>query len=215
MHILYLTAEQWPTFRADLTTLFGKYLPRFGITCDLVTEQDIKVQAAPSWPAGKAILCQVPNNRALQYIFKFLHSVKTLITADYAKYDAVQVRDMTVSALVAIVMCKIHRKPFFYWLSYPQSEGQIDRAKKRGIKGGMRFWFPLIQGTFGKLLVYKIILPNAQHVFVQSQNMLEMVAKRGIAPAKMTPVPMGVDLEAAQQTPMPSDNPALIGKRVV
>jgi hypothetical protein len=22
--------------------------------------------------------------------------------------------------------------PFFYWLSYPQSEGQIDRARQRG-----------------------------------------------------------------------------------
>lgn len=215
MHILYLTAEQWPTFRADVTTLFGKYLPRFGITCDLVTEQDINTQNAADWPAGKAILCKVPKSRAGQYILKFLHQCKVLITTDYAHYQAVQVRDMTLIALVAIVICKLKKRPFYYWLSYPQSEGQIERAKARDISAGMRYWFPLLQGNIGKFLLYKIILPNANHVFVQSQNMLEMVAQQGINPQKMTPVPMGVDLEATLNKPIPSENPLLIGQHVL
>lgn len=215
MHILYLTAEQWPTFRADLTTLFGKYLPRFGITCDLVTEQAVYTNNAPDWPAGKAILCKVPQNRAGQYMFKFMHQCKVLITANYAQYQAVQVRDMTLIALFAIAMCKIKKRPFYYWLSYPQSEGQIQRAKARGVSAGIRYWFPLLQGTIGKLLLYKIILPNANHVFVQSQNMLEMVALQGIKPQKMTAVPMGVDLEATLQKPIASENPLLIGQRVL
>ncbi len=215
MHLLYLTAEQWPTFRADLTILFGKYLPRFGITCDLVTEQDIHTVKVSDWPAGKLILCKVPKNRAAQYVLKFWHQCKVLIGADYAQYQAVQVRDMTWIALLAIVMCKIKKRPFFYWLSYPQSEGQVQRAKARGISGGMRYWFPLLQGSIGKLLLYKIILPSADHVFVQSQNMLEMVALQGINPQKMTAVPMGVDLEAALQKPIPSENPVLTGKRVL
>lgn len=216
MHILYLTAEQWPTFRADVTTLFGKYLPRFGITCDLVTEQDINAQSVINWPAGKAILCKVPKNRAGQYLFKFLHQAKVLITADYAQYQAVQVRDMTLIALVAIVMCKLKNIPFYYWLSYPQSEGQIARAKARGIRAGMRYWFPYLQGTVGKFLLYKIILANASHVFVQSQNMLEMLSLHGVNPKKMTAVPMGVDLETAvPQNIQISDDPRLLGKRVL
>lgn len=216
MHILYLTAEQWPTFRADLTTLFGKYLPRFGITCDLVTEQDVSTEKASDWPAGKALLCKVPQNRAGQYIFKFLHQCKALISADYAQYQAVQVRDMTLIALVAIVMCKFKKIPFYYWLSYPQSEGQIERAKARGASAGMRYWFPLLQGAIGKFLLYKIILPNANHVFVQSQNMLEMLTLHGVNPQKMTTVPMGVDLEAAQPDKIAaSDDARLVGKRVI
>ncbi|OQW68925.1 MAG: group 1 glycosyl transferase [Proteobacteria bacterium ST_bin12] len=215
MHVLYLTAEQWPTFRADLTTLFGKYLPRFGITCDLLTEQDVNTDNAADWPAGRAILCKVPQNRAGQYIFKFLHQCKVLITANYAQYQAVQVRDMTLIALVAIVMCKFKKIPFYYWLSYPQSEGQIERAKARGASAGMRYWFPLLQGNIGKFLLYKIILPNTDHVFVQSQNMLEMLALQGVNPQRMTPVPMGVDLESALQKPIPAENPLLIGKRVL
>ena len=215
MHILYLTAEQWPTFRADLTTLFGKYLPRFGVTCDVVTEQDVNDSNQTNWPAGKALLCKVPKNRAGQYLVKFLHQCKVLITTDYSQYQAVQVRDMTIIALVAILMCKLKKKPLYYWLSYPQSEGQIQRAKARGARAGLRYWFPLMQGTIGQLLLYKIILPSANHVFVQSQNMLEMLALKGINLQKMTPVPMGVDLEMASQRPIPSDNPLLTGRRVL
>jgi glycosyltransferase involved in cell wall biosynthesis len=217
VHILYLTAEQWPTYRTDLTVLFGKYLPRLGITCDLVTEQNIAhdITKTTSWPAGKAILCKVPANRAGQYIVKFLHLCKVLITSDYRHYHAVQVRDMTLIALLAIVMCKFKKCPFYYWLSYPQSEGQIQRAKARGFSGSIRYWFPLIQGSIGQILLYKLILPNAQHIFVQSKTMLEMVAKYGIAKEKMTPVPMGVDLEVAQQKLLPSDDPLLSNKRVL
>ena len=215
MHILYLTAEQCPTFRADLTILFGKYLPRFGVTCDVVTEQDLNDSNQTNWPAGKALLCKVPKNRAVQYVVKFLHQCKVLFATDYAQYQAVQVRDMTMIALVAILMCKLKKKPFYYWLSYPQSEGQIQRAKARGARAGLRYWFPLMQGTIGQLLLYKIILPSANHVFVQSQNMLEMLALKGINLQKMTPVPMGVDLEMASQKPIPSGNPLLIGKRAL
>ncbi|CAN4276171.1 RfaG Glycosyltransferase [Methylophilaceae bacterium] len=216
MHILYLTAEQWPTFRADVTTLFGKYLPRFGVTCDLVTEQDVNAENAPDWLAGKAILCKVPKNRAGQYVIKFLHQCKVLITADYAQYQAVQVRDMTLIALVAIVMCKLKKIPFYYWLSYPQSEGQIERAKTRGASAGMRYWFPLLQGLIGKILLYKIILPIADHIFVQSQNMLQVLTLHGVNPQKMTPIPMGVDLENAQpDKTIASDDVRLIGKRVI
>jgi glycosyltransferase involved in cell wall biosynthesis len=215
MHILFLTAEQWPTYRADLTILFGKYLPHLGITCDLVTERDIATIKHVDWPAGKALLCKVPSNRAGQYIIKFLHQFKVLITSDYANYQAIQVRDMTLIALVAIVMSKLKKRPFYYWLSYPQSEGQMQRAKARGVKAGMRYWFPLLQGWIGQWLLYKIILPNAQHVFVQSQNMRDMLAQKGVPLNKMTPVPMGVDLEATQQKPVPSDHPFLSGKRVL
>jgi glycosyltransferase involved in cell wall biosynthesis len=214
MHLLFLTAEQWPTYRTDITVLFGKYLPRLGITCDLLTEQDAQNQTT-AWFAGKAILCKVPNNRAGQYIVKFFHQAKVLITTDYTKYQAVQIRDLTVIALLALIICRIKKRPFFYWLSYPQSEGQVRRAKARGFKGGFRYWFPLIQGVVGQFLLYKLILPNTNHIFVQSQNMLEMLQQRGIAKVKMTPVPMGVDVEVADQKPVPSDNPALNGKRVL
>lgn len=214
MRLLYLTAEEWPTFRADINVLFGKYLPRYGVYSDLVTEASLS-QATSTWPAGKAVICHVPSNRAAHYILKFLHQCKVLLTTHYDDYAAVQVRDMTIIALLALVMCAINKKPFFYWLSYPQSEGQIQRAKARGMRAGMKYWFPLLQGTVGKWLLYRVILPKSDHVFVQSTNMLEMLASQGIATTKMTPVQMGVDIEATQEMLLPSQNDALKDKRVI
>lgn len=214
MRLLYLTAEEWPTFRADIHVLFGKYLPRFGVYSDLLTEASL-TQAKSPWPAGNAVICEVSSNRALHYIVKCLHQCKVLLTTNYDDYAAVQVRDMTVIALLAIFMCAVKNKPFFYWLSYPQSEGQIQRAKARGMRAGMRYWFPLLQGLVGKWLLYNIILPKSNHVFVQSNYMRDMLAKQGVAIDKMTPVPMGVDIEATQQPWLPIQNSALKDKRIL
>jgi len=39
IRILFATAEPCPTFRVDVTTLFGKFLPRFGVTSDVIAER--------------------------------------------------------------------------------------------------------------------------------------------------------------------------------
>ena len=218
LHLLYLTAEQWPTFRPDVVVLFGKYLPRYGITCDLATERNITTEdnPEPQWGAGQAILCNMPHNRAGQHLVKLLHNLRTLITMDAKKYDAIQVRDMSVTALAGLVVARFKGVQFFYWLSYPQSEGQIDRARGRGIKGGMRFWFPLVQGAFGKWLLYRVVLPRADHVFVQSRQMQMDIAREGIPMSKMTPVPMGVDTEiSGPESIQPAKDQRLSGKRVL
>ena len=218
LRLLYLTAEQWPTFRPDVVALFGKYLPRSGINSDLVTERDHAVTSSANtkWAGGQEILCNVPQNRAGQYLVKLWHNLCTLVTLDSEKYDAIQVRDMSLTALAGLVVARIKGIQFFYWLSYPQSEGQISRAKARGLKGGMRFLFPLVQGLFGQWLLYKIVLPRADHVFVQSSQMQIDIARHGIPMAHMTPVPMGVDTEVLHPDGIqPIEDARLTGKRVV
>lgn len=217
-HLLYFTEEQWPTFRPDVVALFGKYLPRHGVTCDLVTARDIAEADKPEtqWGAGRAVLCNVPRNRAGQYWVKFWHNLRALISMDAKQYDAIQVRDLSLTALAGLIVARLKGVQFFYWLSYPHSESQIDRARKRGIRGGMRFWFPLVQGLFGKWLLYRVVLPKADHVFVQTYQMQLDVARQGIPMAKMTPVPMGVDMETASpESVQPADDPRLEGKRVL
>ena len=218
IHILYLTAEQWPTFRSDLIVLFGKYLPRYGVTCDLVTERDVDAESTTDtkWGAGTTVLCRVPKNRAMQYLIKFWHCIYALISMDASRYDVVQVRDMPVIALFALIAARIKGLPFIYWMSFPQSEGQVFRAKARGPKAGIRYWFPLIQGTLGKWVLYKLVLPRSDHVFLQSAQMVEDVATYGIAKSKLTPVPMGVDLEASLADAIsPVQDSRLDGKRPV
>lgn len=218
LRLLYLTAEQWPTFRPDVVALFGKYLPRHGITSDLVTERDCSAASDDNipWAAGQARLCTVPRNRAAQYVCKLWHNLRVLATLDSNSYDAIQVRDMSLTALAALIVARMRGLRFFYWLSYPQSEGQIERARARGIKGGMRYWFPLLQGSLGKWLLYRVVLPCADHVFVQSRQMQRDVALQGIPMQLMTPVPIGVDSELACAAEIvPVADAALAGKRVV
>jgi glycosyltransferase involved in cell wall biosynthesis len=143
------------------------------------------------------------------------HNLRVLMALDSKEYDAIQVRDMSVTAFAGLVAARIKGVRFFYWLSYPQSEGQISRAKARGFKGGMRFWFPLVQGVFGKWLLYRIVLPRADHVFVQSRQMQSVVAAQGVAIDHMTPVPMGVDMEMAEEKILPADDHRLAGRRVL
>lgn len=217
LHLLYVSHESWPTFRPDVAVLFGKYLPRLGITSDLVTESDASAGNRPrGWGGGQALLCRAPASRVGQYFAKTWHNLRMLLNFDRRLYDGIQVRDMPVAALAALLVARIKRVPFFYWMSFPQSEGQIARAQARGPQAGMRYWFPLLQGMLGKWLLYRIVLPRADHVFVQSQKMLEDVAQHGIPPERMTPVPMGVDLETAQpERIVPSDDPCLQGRRVL
>ncbi|MEZ0232241.1 MAG: glycosyltransferase [Methylophilaceae bacterium] len=217
IHILYLTSEQWPTFRADLIALFGKYLPRYGVTCDLVTELDLTVVGnVPQWGGGNVIGCTVPKSRAIQYLLKTWHNLKTLFFIDAKKYDAIQVRDMSVTALFALIAARVKGIPFFYWLSFPQSEGQIARATARGYKAGMRYWFPLLQGILGRWLLYKIVFPYADHIFVQSKQMQQDMVAQGISFDRLTPVPMGVDMEnAIPEDIQPTDDQRLLGKRVL
>ncbi|HEX7645622.1 MAG TPA: glycosyltransferase [Burkholderiaceae bacterium] len=218
MRLIYFTAEQWPTFRPDLVALFGKYLPRRGVTCDLVTERERTVAPAsvPPWGGGRARLCNVPANRAGQYVAKLWHNLSVLASTDARRYDAIQVRDMSLTALFGLMMARLKGLRFFYWLSYPQSEGQIDRARARGLRGGMRFWFPLIQGMVGRWILYGLVLPRADHVFVQSRQMQLDLAKVGVPMDKMTPVPMGVDVEAAShESLVPVQDGRLENRRVV
>jgi len=217
IRLLYVVEEPWPTYRADIAALFGKYLPRHGIASDIVTDRHGDTQAEPAtWPGGAALLCGATPGPAKRHLVKLWHNAMTMLRCDRTRYDAIQVRDMPVTAAIGLVLARCKRLPFFYWMSFPQSEGQIQRARARGMRAGMRYWFPLMQGIVGQWLLYRLVLPHADHVFVQSDQMALDLARRGIAGARMTAVPMGVDLELAQaQRIAASDDARLVHKQVL
>lgn len=211
--ILFLMAEAWPTFRADVAVLFGKYLVRNGVQTDLLTE---KAEGNVPWQGGTTYMFEVPKNKALYYFAKTVRSILGLIKTSLVEYDAVQVRDMPVIGALALLISRWRKTPFIYWMSFPQSEGQVFRARARGPRAGLKYWFPLLQGKVGQYLLYRYIFPRCTHIFVQSEQMLEDVAAHGIPRSKMTPVPMGVDLEVSHAGKLlPATDPALLGKRVL
>jgi glycosyltransferase involved in cell wall biosynthesis len=60
-----------------------------------------------------------------------------------------------------------------------------------------------VRGHLLKLLFYRIIMPSAAHVFVQSEQMKDDVAAMGIPRDKLTPVSMGISL---RRIPYPNDD---------
>jgi glycosyltransferase involved in cell wall biosynthesis len=194
--ILYVVREPWPTYRSDVRILFGKYLPRLGLNCDLVTEgAGSDHTELAKWSGGKAFLWGGTRTGALYHVGKFLHTARILIFHGTRDYKAVQVRDMPFHALFALIVARIRRQAFFYWMSFPMPESHVLRARTRGWRAGTKYWFPLTQGLIGKAVLYKLVLPRATHVFVQSQRMQDDLVQLGIDQRLITPVPMGVDLE--------------------
>lgn len=218
VRLLFATAEPCPTFRPDVAALFGKFLPRLGVASDLVAERGHGITGEVRWGAGEALLVSTGSARPARYAANVLHFARMLLGADPSRYHAIQVRDMPLVALIGLFAARFKGLPFFYWMSFPTAEGQIALARRRGLSAGLlAFLFPLLwRGWAYYFLMYRVVLPRADHVFVQSDRMREDLVAKGIARDKLTPVVMGVDLE--QVTPEripPADDARLEGRRIL
>ncbi len=217
IRLLYLTAETCPTFRVDVDVLFGKYLPKFGVYSDIIAGRALGQTRAVEWGGGSVFLCSMTGSKAKKHIKILLHGIYQLFRANNTRYQAIQIRDLPLLAVFGLLAAKHKRLPFYYWMSYPIPEGQIALARERGLSSGwLKYLLTWLRGQIGCLLLYYVILPRADHIFVQSDRMKFNMIKRGILPEKMTSVPMGIDLDVAQPEKIPpSEDPRLSGRRVL
>lgn len=216
LRLMYVVPEPWPTFRVDVSVLFGRRLREASVESDLVTLSS-SAEASEPWPGGRALLGRPAEGASGKHLAFFAHALAAMFRLRRGEYDALQVRDMPLVALVGWAIARWKGLPFFYWMSYPMPDGQLALARERGLSAGLaRYLFPLIRGQIGSILLYRVVLRVADHVFVQSDRMRDDLALRGIARERMTPVPMGVDAGAMspQQVP-PSDDPRLRGRDVM
>ncbi len=215
--ILYCIEEDWPTFRADVRTLFSEYLPRFGVQSDLCGLESVDSSVSGSqWHGGRSFLLARPKCTLFGGPMKLVHVVWRLLKARRTDYCAIQIRDMPVAAFFAVVISRLKDRPLIYWMSYAIPESQIELARERGLGRGIYYLVPLIKGTVGKFLLYRFVLPRSRHIFVQSARMAADLRKRSVPAFKMTAVPMGVDLERADPAKVvPIEDPFIDGKRVV
>jgi len=131
-------------------------------------------------------------HRFRKRIYDLLHDCMIFCQLRETKYDFIQIKDKCASAIIAIVASRLTKTNFVYWLSYPFAEEQIYRAKTGTARYPLLY---LIRGLLFKGLLYHVILPQADHIFVQSEQMKEDIAAKGIEKTKMTTIPMGVDAE--------------------
>ncbi len=198
IHLLFLSSDLFPPFRVDVKSLFQEELAGRGHRIDwlLQSAEPAKRSRVIRWGGGEAWVGRrmrggSPVAALLNQLFGFQNDLRLFRLVRRNRYDFVQVKDKFIAALLAMIACRRQGTRFVYWLSFPFPESHLYRAAQ----GYSRF--PVLDRARGHLfgfLLYRVILPAADHVFVQSKQMKMDVAAKGIPEAKLTAVPMGVAL---------------------
>lgn len=199
--ILQFVPESLPTFRADVAVLFGKYLPRHGVETHLVGMNEDAALSEQGFASSRR--SQYSPSRLRRELSYLGLCWRALWGARRDEIDLIQVRDMVSIGLLALIVARLKGIPFSYWVSFLMSEGRIGRARADlAQRRSLRNYYKLFKGLVERELLYRVVLPRAQHVFVQSDAMRARMVTHGIPAARMTAVPMGVDTELFAQQPV-------------
>jgi glycosyltransferase involved in cell wall biosynthesis len=199
LRLLVISSDTYPPVRVDVSVLFGQELSGRGHQIDWILQSE-EACAKPylaSWGGGKVWvgptdLAPSLFGRVRKHVRGIVHDLKVFSLLKSGGYDAVEVKDKFISGLFALLAARLFGKRFVYWLSFPYPEEYLIRAKD----GTARYPFLyVIRGFAFKVLLYRILLPAADRVFVQSDQMRQDVAAEGVPLGKLTAVPMGVKPE--------------------
>lgn len=219
VRILFLLNDYLPPFRPDVNVLFGRELNDLGIKTDLVGQKSIERGEnikGFSWPAGRVLVCGAEVRGMLGELVRPLRDILFVKYLSPA-HGIIQVRDKVRTGVIGLLVARITGKKFVYWMSFPFVEGFKVRFEQVGSSRGMLVKYGnYLRAVISKFVYYNIVVPQADHIFVQSQEMLEFMVRRGAVRERMTPVPMGVDIELFARPAMPSATPDfLVGKKVL
>lgn len=200
LKILFVSRDKFPPFRVDVSVLFGKEIRKKGHIIDWVLQSDEKCTKGyyTKWSGGNAWVGPTNNgtqmfNRTIKHLLRFIHASKCAVQIIKKRYDIFQVKDCFFTALVYLMIAKVKKTCYFYWLSYPVPEALLYAIKE----GTARYPFVyLIRATLYKIILYKIIMKYADHIFVQSEQMKLDIYKEGIDRDKTTPIPMGFEADS-------------------
>lgn len=220
LRFLFLAADKYPPFRVDVATLFGKELRAQGHLIDwiLTSEKPCDSAFEGNWDGGKVWVGanagdDTPVNWLKSRLLAFRNDLRLFSLLRAKRYDFIQVKDKFIAPLLAIVAARFFRIPFFYWLSFPYPEAAREFASQRT---GLSRAYHLSQAKFFGFLLYRIILPNSTHVFVQSDQMKKDLESMGVSGRKMSPVPMGISISSMPKMTISEMQPSLSqAKKVV
>ena len=201
--VLYLVGGAGNAERVDISDLFVKRLAGFGLHVDYIIFsrepaagwRKIEWRGATAYSVGRSRRGGLAG-AAINKLIELGADLRTCGLALTGAYDLVQIRDKFVSAVLCAWAARLRGIRFVYWMSYPYAEQRIANAEEG------RAFLPrlsLLVARFSAWLLYKVILPHADHVFVQSEQMLRDVESNGIPAAKMTAVRMAVSEELLEK----------------
>jgi glycosyltransferase involved in cell wall biosynthesis len=146
-------------------------------------------------------------HRLRKHLRSLLNDLRLFGRCRSSEYDIIEVKDKFIAGLYAVLASRLFKVRFIYWLSWPFPEQYLTQARDGTARYPLLY---LIRGSVFKFVLYRILMPSADHVFVQSAQMRKDVAAEGIPPSKLTAVPMGIKLStfarnrsAATQTHIP------------
>ncbi|KFC63128.1 glycosyltransferase [Massilia sp. LC238] len=215
LSIAFIVRDPLPPLRADLATLFGAEMPRYGVTTQLVGQAGS--EEGSTWPAGGMHMVGSLKSR-FAAVLSPLWDLRGLLRARRrGRPDCIQVRDKIASGLLGRIAAAVLRVPFVYWMSFPIVEGFEVRRDEIGRRGKGLLWCGhALRAWASRFVIYRLVLPGARHIFVQSEAMADWMASQGFERRRMTAVPMGVDASLFDRDRVePVVDPRLDGRRVI
>jgi glycosyltransferase involved in cell wall biosynthesis len=217
--IAFIVRDPLPPIRADVLTLFGTEMPRYGVGTELVGQGG--TPDTQPWPAGGMHMVGSLSSRFASVcspVWDLLGLLRAVRRG--RRPDCIQVRDKIASGVLGRIVAAVLGVPFLYWMSFPIVEGfevrlaSIDR--RRGLAARLKWMAHALRARASRLAIYRLVLPGARHVFVQSDAMADWLAAKGFPRERMTAVPMGVDAALFDRAQIaPADDARLDGRRVV
>lgn len=197
--LLMISSDTYPPTRVDVSVLFGVELAGRGHIIDVILQSESACSRAyvTQWGGGRAWVGATDLGGSLlsrlrKHVLGIANDFRLFSRLRGDCYDAVQVKDKFLSGILALIARRVFRKRFIYWLSYPFAEHYLQRAQD----GAARYPLLLtVRGLAFKNLLYRWLLPAADHIFVQSEQMRLDVAAEGIPLDRTTAVPMGVSAD--------------------
>jgi glycosyltransferase involved in cell wall biosynthesis len=215
LSIAFIIRDPLPPVRADVLTLFGAEMPRYGVNTDLVGQSG--ADGTAPWAAGGMHVVGSLKSRFAAVLSPLWDTLGLLRAWRRTRPDCIQVRDKIASGLLGRIAAAALRVPFVYWMSFPIVEGFEVRRDEIGTRGrGLKWLAHHLRARASRAVIYRMVLPHARHIFVQSDAMADWLAGQGFDRARMTPVPMGVDATLFDRaTIAPVEDSRLDGRRVV
>lgn len=198
--ILLLSSDTFKPFRPDVKILFATKITGKGHQIDwiLQSESKCKKSYATSWLGNRIFVGRTINgpgviDRLLKHLLALMNEFKIFKLGLKNNYDFILVKDKYLPALLALIVSKLYHIKFIFWLSYPFPEARLYKAKTKVAR------YPAIykiRGVLNHFFQYKIIMRFVHHIFVQSDQMKQDIIAMKIPSLKMTPIPMGVEVES-------------------
>ncbi len=197
MRLFYFVTDSYPAWRVDIAELFSHELKKLGLHTDWSMRRDnsggwqkvIDDHQRIYLPLSVEDLGVL--SPIIRRVGEFLAEIWILLKLIFGqKYDVIQVRDdRYTAAIFAYLAARLRGSKFVYWVSFPFPENDIEKA---GLTTGARSQYFKLRGKISHWWLYKLILPLADHVFVQTEGMKKNIISYGLGADQMTAVPMGV-----------------------